>query len=1773
VGSRNDRGRLRLLLASSSVAALLVGGGSSAVAACYSGAFPFINNGAQTCISVANTSFSGNVINSSSGIITAGAAAPTETGISVSNSTITGAIVNHGTIAATAAASGSGIHVFNNALVTGGITNTNAISAGGNGIFVGGDANASGNGASASIAMSNFSGGISNTGTISAGGNGIFFGGNANAFGTGASAAVTVSNFSGNISNASTISAGGNGIFVGGEANASGSGARASITISTFSGSIINGGQIVAAGNGIFVGDGGYYSTGASGSAAISIFAGGISNSGTISAGGSFGIKVTAVGTFGTSSAGGISNGGMVSANDTGIYVSFVSTFVGGITNNGTILVGSEGIWVNTVSIFGGGITNSGTISAAIWGGIQVNFVSTFAGGITNSGKISAGTDGIFVAGVSTFAGGISNSPSGAIAANTAGIYVAAVSTFLGGITNAGSISAGGKGIVVGGATSAVLAPIAALSSFVGGITNSGRISANSNGIYVTSVSTFSGDINNSGTISAGGTGIRVLNVSTLIGGITNTGTITGSVGIAVTNSGVVSVFDSGLIDGTSGIAVDLSQTGPGNTFTVGPGYTIVGNVVGSGSDTFQLGGSGSGSFNLSSIGSGQQYQGFSAFNVISGTWTATGTFAPADAWTVAGGTLTITGSLGNAGGVTLSGGTIVIGSNDALGAGTLTMDAGTTLSFLNSGNFTVANAITIAGDTSFTSPAGTTQTISGAISDGASAGTLNMDGVGTLILSGTSNYTGPTDVSAGILDVTGALGQTAVTVGSGATLQGTGSIGGAVTLNNGATLTPGSGAPGTLTVGSLTLNAGSDLSYQLGAPNVVGGNSNDLITVNGNLAVNGGTLFVANSGAFGPGVYELIGYHGTLGGSGQLAIGSLPDGLTGVIQTGSSGQIDLVVSGPSALTQFWDGAVTTGNGAIAGGSGTWNNTSANWTTPNGALNASWQGGFAVFEGTAGTVTVGEPVSYQELQFSTTGYTIAATGTGTLTPTGVAPVIVDPGLTATISAPISGTGGLELTGLGTLVLSGNNSYSGGTLLTAGTLQVTNNNAVGTGPVTFAGGIFQAGASGLSFSNAFVIGASAATIDTQANTLTLSGPISDGADASGALTKIGSGTLVLSEVNSYSGGTVIDAGTLQMFGAGTLGAASGTTTINTGATLDLGGTTQTQAAVNLAGGTIQNGALNGAVNSTGGTINSLGGTASVTATAGTTIVEGTNGYTGATIIAGGTFDVVGTITDTSGVDVEAGGVLTGTGKVDPPTTNIGDNATLVAGNAGAPGTSMTIPGSLSFASGALYVVYLNTTTSTFTTVTGSAALNGTVQANFAPGTYGARQYTILTATGGVTGTFATLTPINFTGTVSLSYDADDAFLNVGPGFVILPLPAGGTANQRAVVTGINNAITSGDTIPANIQSWDNLSGPAYLNALTQTDGEDATSAERGAFDLMNEFLGLMLDPFVDGRSGAAGSAALGFAPDQQQASVPPDIALAYAAALKTPQQTFDQRWSTWASGFGGSATANGDPATGSNNVTTSTYGYAGGVDYRWSPDTVLGFSLAGGGTNWNLAQSLGSGRSDAFLAGVYGVTHEGPAYLAGALAFANNWFSTKRTAFAGDLLTADFQGQSYSARLEGGYRFAVPMYRHFFGVTPYAALQAQDFHTPAYSETDLNGGALGLVYNAMNGTDTRGELGSRFDGLVALNGMPLILRAKLAWAHDWVSNPSLNASFASLPGSSFTVNGAPIPHDSALASAGGQLFLTANWSLLAKFDGEFAPGAQTYAGSGTLRYTW
>ena len=256
--------------------------------------------------------------------------------------------------------------------------------------------------------------------------------------------------------------------------------------------------------------------------------------------------------------------------------------------------------------------------------------------------------------------------------------------------------------------------------------------------------------------------------------------------------------------------------------------------------------------------------------------------------------------------------------------------------------------------------------------------------------------------------------------------------------------------------------------------------------------------------------------------------------------------------------------------------------------------------------------------------------------------------------------------------------------------------------------------------------------------------------------------------------------------------------------------------------------------------------------------------------------------------------------------------------------------------------------------------------------------------------------------------------------------------------------------------------------------------------------------------------------------------------------------------------------------GSHDLSAHTAGGTAGLDYRLAPGMVVGFALAGGGTNWSLAQGIGGGKSDAFQGGIYGTARSGPAYLAVALAYTNHWMSTDRFAFAGDHLTASFNAQGFGGRVEGGYRFMT----YFGGLTPYAAIQAQTFHTPGYTESDLNGGGFALGFNSRNATDTRSELGGRFDRLLLINPeAALTLRARVAWAHDWISDPSLVPLFQTLPGASFIVNGATPAKNSALTSAGAELRLANGVTLLGKFDGEFASHSSTYAGTGTARYMW
>jgi uncharacterized protein with beta-barrel porin domain len=562
--------------------------------------------------------------------------------------------------------------------------------------------------------------------------------------------------------------------------------------------------------------------------------------------------------------------------------------------------------------------------------------------------------------------------------------------------------------------------------------------------------------------------------------------------------------------------------------------------------------------------------------------------------------------------------------------------------------------------------------------------------------------------------------------------------------------------------------------------------------------------------------------------------------------------------------------------------------------------------------------------------------------------------------------------------------------------------------------------------------------------------------------------------------------------------------------------------------------------------------------------------------GATTVSSGTLIVAGDLT--SPVSVDAGGALAGSGAV-------GDVSILSGGafhpGSGVAGSSMTVHGALGMAAGSTYIVDLSLLTSSFASVSGVATPGGaTVEIASGSSIAFHQTYTILTATGGVSGTFDP-TVVPGSAKATLSYDADDAYLTFTTSTIAAFLPGCGGSTEFNVATALDKFANNGGALPAEFGTLYSLPAPQLASTLSQLSGEATTGAQRATFGAMNGFVGMFFDGVGVGDTGTVGGRAIG------PASVPGG-ALAYddptfgtlasgALAAVTPR---DQKpatiatpaWSVWAQSYGGSSTTDGNCCAGSSATTSQNYGLVVGADYRLSPDTVLGFGLGGGGTSFALAGGLGGGRSDLLQAGVYALRNFGGAYVGAAAAYGWQEVTTNRTVNVGssESLQAKFDANTFVARAEAGDRFATPA----AGVTPYGALQATTILLPSYAESALSGGtAFALSYASQTVTDARTELGAWFNKSFALSDALLTLGGRLAWAHDFEPNASAAATFQSLPGASFTVNGATPSPNSALVSAGAQMNWANGFSVLASFEGEFSSNTRSYGGRGTLRYAW
>ncbi|MBR1228712.1 autotransporter domain-containing protein [Bradyrhizobium sp. AUGA SZCCT0176] len=562
------------------------------------------------------------------------------------------------------------------------------------------------------------------------------------------------------------------------------------------------------------------------------------------------------------------------------------------------------------------------------------------------------------------------------------------------------------------------------------------------------------------------------------------------------------------------------------------------------------------------------------------------------------------------------------------------------------------------------------------------------------------------------------------------------------------------------------------------------------------------------------------------------------------------------------------------------------------------------------------------------------------------------------------------------------------------------------------------------------------------------------------------------------------------------------------------------------------------------------------------------LTGANAGIGTFAVSGGTLAVNGSLSNAA--FTVSGGTLSGTGTVG---NTLVSGGTFAPGS-GTPGSSMTVSGTLGFNAAAAYAININPTTSSFANVSGVATLGGaTVNANFATGSYIAKQYTILTA-GSVSGTFNptvanTNLPANFHDT--LSYDATHAYLNLILSFTT---PASGTlnGNQNNVANALINSFNSNGGIPLTFAT---LSAPA----LSQASGQPGASTSQAGITGVGQFINGVFDGAFGDGPGQGG--ATGFAQEEDNANaysarrkLSREAKEAYAAVTPRDRRapSFEQRWAVWASAYGGNSRVNGDTAAGTNSTTNRVFGAVAGASYHFTPDTQAGFSLGGAGSSFDIANGFGGGRADAFNAAVYAKHNWGAAYVAGLLGYSWQDATTDRTVtIAGvDKLHASFQAQALATRLEGGWRYATPM----AGITPYAALQTTTFYLPSYGETATSGSnTFALNYASKSVTATRSELGAKFDKATPVQGGVFTLKARAAWAHDWNTDRSATATFQTLPGATFSVNGALPSADAALASLGAEMKWHNGWTVAGRFDGEFSHTTAGYAAKGSVRYAW
>ena len=739
-------------------------------------------------------------------------------------------------------------------------------------------------------------------------------------------------------------------------------------------------------------------------------------------------------------------------------------------------------------------VTSSGTTISATGGtGGQYNNGIGGAGGTGSGGDGAAtGGTGYGASGDTGGGGGGGIGASNAVASNSSG-GPGAVSADVSGLASAVAL----VGLSVGtGAGAMPLTNTSASNNYGGGATGFG--SGGTGGSY------WGGD-GGAGYLGGGGAGAGGYG-SAWYGGNGGAGAVVikytqSGISALTINAGSGNVSFAGAVGNTQPVGVLTINTSGATTFA--NNVNVTGLSTAAGGTTFTGGGSLSVLNNATLAGA---VSGASTINV-GGTSTFNGSGVSST------GTQTYSGAVSLGTSTTLSGPSIALGSAVALGANVLTIDS--------SGASTSAAAIS-------------------------GTGGLTKSGAGTLTVSGANAYTGATTINAGTLAL-GASGvlsdTTAVTVASGATLNVAG-------FNE--------------TVGSL---AGSG-AVSLGAGTLTVGADNSTTTYSG---VIGGTGGLTKTGS---GTFTLSGANSYTGAT-TVDAGTLASGASGVIADASTVTVASgaswnladfgetvgaiagagnVVLGSATLTAGGNNSSTTFSGVLSGaggltkaGSGTLTLTGANTFTGATTINAgSLANGVAGALNDVSAVTVASGATWNLAGFNETVGSLSGSGNVTLG-AGVLTTGADNSNT-TFAGVVSGSGGVSKVGSGTFTVSGVNTYTGTTTVSAGKLSIAAASGLGTGNISLGGGTLEA-------SNTLDLAARTVTLTADSTVSSVGGKTLSGGVFSGTgrtLTLTGGGNFTLTNASNDVASLVADGVgdvSYAQNNALAIGAAAGTVGIN------------------------------------------------------------------------------------------------------------------------------------------------------------------------------------------------------------------------------------------------------------------------------------------------------------------------------------------------------------------------------------------------------------------------------------------------------------------------------------------------------------------------------------------------------------------------------------------------------------------------------------------------